>query len=60
MLFVSHDMRILSLLADDIAVMKDGRVIEMGRAKEVFERPEQTYTRRLISARSFMRETESC
>lgn len=60
MLFVSHDMRILSLLSDDIAVMKDGRVIEMGRTRDVFENPEQAYTRELIAARSFMTEASAC
>jgi len=60
MLFVSHDMRILSLFSDDIAVMKDGRVIEIGRTKYILEHPEQEYTRGLIAAHSFVREAGSC
>ncbi|HWQ75028.1 MAG TPA: ABC transporter ATP-binding protein [Syntrophomonas sp.] len=60
MLYVSHDMRILSLLSDNIAVMKDGHVIEMGCTKNVFENPEKRYTRELIAACSLMQEVASC
>lgn len=60
MLLVSHDMRLLSLLADDTAVMKDGRIIEMGCTKDVFGNPEHEYTRELITAHSFGREVGTC
>lgn len=60
MLFVSHDMRILSLLSDDIVVMRDGRIIEMGRTKDVFEHPKQEYTRELIDAHCLMQGAAQC
>ncbi len=47
-LFISHDMRAVRALADDIAVMKDGKIIEFSSATQLFENPKQTYTRRLI------------
>lgn len=60
MLLVSHDLRILSFLADDLAVMKDGCLIEMGSTKDVFGNPQQEYTRELIAAHSLMREAVLC
>ncbi|MFP3983899.1 MAG: ABC transporter ATP-binding protein [Desulfurivibrionaceae bacterium] len=49
-LFISHDLRVVRALAHEVAVMKDGRIIESGRAKDLFTSPTQEYTRRLISA----------
>jgi peptide/nickel transport system ATP-binding protein len=37
-------------MSDRILVMKDGRVVESGRADEVFARPGDPYTRRLLTA----------
>lgn len=49
-LFISHDMRAVRSLADEIAVMKDGRIIEHGDAMEIFDNPQTEYAQRLISA----------
>ncbi|WP_370057376.1 dipeptide ABC transporter ATP-binding protein [Leifsonia sp. EB41] len=49
-LFISHDLGVISHLSDRVLVMKDGRVVEEGTAEDVFERPQQTYTRDLIAA----------
>ncbi len=49
-LFISHDMRAVKAMADRIGVMKDGELIEIGSAKDIFERPQNDYTKALISA----------
>jgi ABC-type microcin C transport system duplicated ATPase subunit YejF len=51
--FISHDLAIIRAVADEIAVMKDGRIIEHGRAQEIVERPREAYTRALIAAAAF-------
>jgi ABC-type microcin C transport system duplicated ATPase subunit YejF len=48
--FISHDLAVIRAVADEIAVMKDGRIIEHGAAQEIVERPRDAYTRALIEA----------
>jgi ABC-type microcin C transport system duplicated ATPase subunit YejF len=48
--FISHDLTVIRAVADEIAVMKDGRIIEQGAAQEIVERPREPYTRALITA----------
>lgn len=50
MIFISHDLSVVRYIADDIAVMYLGRLVEMGPADEVFYRPKHPYTQALISA----------
>lgn len=49
-LFISHDLRVVHHVADRIAVMYRGRVVEMGRAEQVIGAPHHPYTRALIAA----------
>ncbi|MBI5442129.1 MAG: ATP-binding cassette domain-containing protein [Deltaproteobacteria bacterium] len=49
-LFISHDLRVVRHIADRIAVMYRGRLVEVGEACEVFERPLHPYTRSLLDA----------
>ncbi|MEV4615461.1 ABC transporter ATP-binding protein [Kitasatospora sp. NPDC049258] len=50
MLFISHDLGVVHHLADRIAVMKDGRLVETGEVDQVLAHPEADYTRRLLAA----------
>ncbi|MEW8507552.1 MAG: ABC transporter ATP-binding protein [Candidatus Thiodiazotropha sp.] len=49
-LFISHDISVVAYIADEIAVMYLGRIVERGRTHEVMERPMHPYTRALLSS----------
>ncbi len=48
MIFVSHDLGVLSRISDDVMVMHGGRVMEQGRAQDIFANAQDVYTRHLI------------
>jgi microcin C transport system ATP-binding protein len=50
MLLITHDLRIVRRFADRVCVMKDGTIVEAGRAEAVFACPQHPYTRMLIDA----------
>ncbi len=49
-LFISHDLKVVRALANDVIVMRNGKVVEAGPARQIFESPQSDYTRALISA----------
>ena len=49
-LFISHDLKVVRALANDIIVMRGGRVVEKGSAKDIIERPGEAYTKALMAA----------
>ena len=49
-IFISHDIDVVYQLCDRIMVMKDGRVVEIGDTREIFDNPREAYTRQLIEA----------
>ena len=49
-LFISHDLRVVRALSDEVMVMKDGRVVEHGPAERIFEAPREAYTKALMAA----------
>jgi len=50
LVLVSHDIGVVQNLCDDVAVMKDGRIVEHGPTARVLRHPEQDYTKRLLAA----------
>lgn len=49
-IFISHDMLAVKAMADKIAVMKDGKIVEYGESAQIFSKPVSPYTQNLISA----------
>ncbi|NKB71451.1 MAG: dipeptide ABC transporter ATP-binding protein [Candidatus Latescibacteria bacterium] len=49
-LFISHDLRVVRALADELLVLKDGVVVEAGPVERVFEDPQTDYTKALLAA----------
>ena len=49
-LFISHDLKVVRALSNQVIVMKDGVIVESGSSDQIFERPKTEYTRALISA----------
>ena len=49
-LFISHDLKVVRALADEVIVMRHGRIVEQGSSRRIFESPAEPYTRALIAA----------
>ncbi len=49
-LFISHDLRVVRAMSDEIIVMRDGKVVEQGPARDIIESPKEPYTRALMAA----------
>lgn len=55
LIIVSHDFGVIAQIADDVIVMKDGKIIEEGTVFELFDNPEKKYTKKLLEARFLKR-----
>ena len=49
-LFISHDLAVVDIMADRIAVMKSGKIVELGSRDRILRSPRDPYTQRLIAA----------
>jgi len=49
-LFISHDLRVVRALCNDVIVLRNGKVVETGSAEEIFTAPKEDYTRALLAA----------
>ncbi|MDQ0467457.1 ABC transporter ATP-binding protein [Labrys wisconsinensis] len=49
-LFISHDLKVVRALANQVVVMRHGQVVEQGPARQIFESPQTDYTKALIAA----------
>ena len=48
-LFISHDLKLVSRISEKILIMKNGRIIEQGSNKKIFNSPQENYTKALLS-----------
>nr|WP_319385358.1 ABC transporter ATP-binding protein [uncultured Roseibium sp.] len=49
-LFISHDLKVVRALANEVIVMRQGKVVEAGPSEQIFDAPETDYTRALMAA----------
>lgn len=49
-IFISHDLSVVKYMSDRMAVMKDGKILEIGNADDIFNKPKTEYTQKLIDA----------
>ena len=52
-LFISHDLTVVKHIADYICIMKDGKIVEYNTTENIFLRPEQEYTKKLVNFKDF-------
>lgn len=57
-LFISHDLKVVRALANDVLVMRNGKAVEYGTSQEVFANPKTDYTKALMAAAFHIEATE--
>ena len=50
-LFITHDLGVIAEIADDVAVMFQGKIVEYGKVLDIFERPQHPYTKGLLACK---------
>jgi oligopeptide transport system ATP-binding protein len=49
-IFISHDLRVVRHIADDVVVMNQGKVVEQGKVDDIYQHPQNEYTQNLLAA----------
>lgn len=57
-IFISHDLGVIKRLCSRVIVMCEGKIVEQGPIKEIFENPKEDYTKRLLAAVPSMKKNE--
>lgn len=58
-IFITHDLRVIKSMADELAVMQQGKIIEKGLATDIFKYPKHPYTKKLFRAAFHIESTEN-
>jgi peptide/nickel transport system ATP-binding protein len=59
-LFITHDLAVVAEIADDVAVMYQGKIIEQGSVEQVLSKPNHAYTKKLIAAVPILKNEAGC
>lgn len=57
-IFISHDLSVIKKIADNVLVMKEGKIIEQGNVKQIFYMPKESYTKTLINSVNLLKENK--
>lgn len=57
-IFISHDLSVIKKIADNVLVMKEGKIIEQGNVKQIFYAPKESYTKTLINSVNLLKENK--
>jgi peptide/nickel transport system ATP-binding protein len=49
-IFISHDLGVIKFISDEVAVMYNGKVVEMADSESIYKNPQHDYTKKLLSA----------
>ena len=49
-LFISHDLSVVKFMSDHVIVMQNGKIVEYGKAQEIYHQPKSGYTKELLDA----------
>ncbi len=49
-IFISHDLAVVKYMSDQVMVMNEGEVVEIGNSDDVYMRPDHPYTRKLLAS----------
>lgn len=58
-IFITHDLDVVGFLAQDVCVVKEGRIIEKGKLEDIWLSPKHDYTKYLLKVRQFFQKVES-
>lgn len=58
-LFISHDLKVIRAISHKVIVMKNGKVVEEGKTKQIFDKPKHDYTKALMKAAFDLQATET-
>ncbi|MDP6564855.1 MAG: ABC transporter ATP-binding protein [Alphaproteobacteria bacterium] len=58
-MFISHDLKVVRALADEVIVLREGKMVEQGQAEQIFEDPHSDYTKALMAAAFELQATET-
>ncbi|MDR2799111.1 MAG: ABC transporter ATP-binding protein, partial [Bifidobacteriaceae bacterium] len=49
-LFITHDLAVVNIVADEVVVMESGKLVETGKTADIFKNPKQEYSKNLLEA----------
>ena len=50
MIFITHNLRVVKEISDEVCVMQNGEIVEKGSTKKIFSNPESDYTKKLLNS----------